>query len=292
MKYTEVVFEFYDEDGAGVDDSHLLHTARDITASLAGSVGFESFIETDNGIKGYIPETMFHKNALDECLENFHVGNITTKYSYREMEDKNWNEEWENGGFEPINVDGKCVIHDTSHTPDIPIGVIDIVIDTRQAFGTGNHETTRMIVSKILGMEMRGKHLLDCGCGTGILSIVAAKSGAERVTAYDIDEWSVENTIHNAELNGAGEKIETFLGDANVLTHVSGVFDIITANINRNTLIGDMPKFKEVLASGGTMILSGFYEDDIEMITNEAVTLGLVCEGKRVENGWAMIVLK
>ncbi|RRC97484.1 50S ribosomal protein L11 methyltransferase [Prevotella sp. OH937_COT-195] len=292
MKYTEVVFEFYDDNKIRIEDPHLLTTARDITASLAGAVGFDSFVETDNGMKGYILEEMFHKDTLDECIADFPIDNISIEYSYGEAENKNWNETWENGGFDPINIDNKCIIHDISNTHDIPADIMDIAIDAKQAFGTGNHETTRMIVSTMLGMEMRGKRLLDCGCGTGILSIVAAKNGADQVTAYDIDEWSVENTAHNAKLNGVGGKIETLLGDANVLTHVSGVFDIITANINRNTLIADMPKFKEVLASGGVMILSGFYENDIKMLTDEACKLGLDCEEKNTDNGWAMIVLR
>lgn len=292
MKNIEVVFVFYDEEKGLISDHQALTTARDITASLAGEIGFDSFVETDNGMKGYILEEMFHKNTLDDCLTDFPLYNIRIEYSYGEAEDKNWNETWENEGFEPINIDNLCFIHDTVNKPDMTEGMINIMIDAKQAFGTGNHETTRMIVSTMLKSDIEGKRVLDCGCGTGILSILAAKQGAARVTGYDIDEWSVRNTEHNAELNGVGENIEILLGDANVLTHVSGVFDIIIANINRNILIADLPKFKEVLASGGTMILSGFYEDDIKMIVDEAENMGMTFNEKKTENGWAMIVLK
>jgi ribosomal protein L11 methyltransferase len=169
---------------------------------------------------------------------------------------------------------------------------MDVVIDAKLAFGTGNHETTRMIVKTMFETEIKGNSVLDCGCGTGILSIVAAKLGAAHVTGYDIDEWSVRNTEHNAELNGVSDDVEVLHGDAHVLTHISGMFNIIIANINRNILLNDMPYFKEVMAADGTLILSGFYEDDVPLLVEKASTLGLLYEGKKTENGWAMIVLK
>ena len=194
--------------------------------------------------------------------------------------------------YEPIYIDDLCVIHDTTHLPDNAGGAMDVTIDAKLAFGTGNHETTRMIVKTLFEVELKGKSVLDCGCGTGILSIVAAKLGASHVTGYDIDEWSVKNTEHNAELNGVRDDVEVLHGDAHVLTHISGIFNIIIANINRNILLNDMPYFKDVLASGGMLILSGFYEDDIPLLVEKASTLGLLYEGKKTENGWAMIVLK
>ncbi|MDD7318122.1 MAG: 50S ribosomal protein L11 methyltransferase [Prevotella sp.] len=268
-----------------------LVAARDIAASLAGEIGFDSFVETENGMKGYILEEIFHKNTLDDCLADFPIHNIRIEYTYGEAEDKNWNEAWENEGFEPVNIDNKCIIHDTINIPEGTDSMVNILIDAKQAFGTGNHETTRMIVSTMMQADIEGKRILDCGCGTGILSILAAKRGAAQVTGYDIDEWSVSNTEHNASLNGVEERIEVLLGDANVLTHVSGVFDIIIANINRNTLIADMPRFKEILASGGKMILSGFYEEDIKMLVEEAERMGMELVGQKTDNGWAMIVL-
>ena len=292
MKYIEVDFTFSNGDNKGIGEEALLATARDITASIAGEIVFESFIETDEGMKGYILEEMFHKSTLDECLKDFPLEGISVGYTYKNAEYRNWNEKWESEGFEPIYIDDLCVIHDTTHLPDGNNKALDIVIDARLAFGTGNHETTRMIVETMFETEIKGKRMLDCGCGTGILSIVAAKQGAAHVTSYDIDEWSVSNTEHNAELNGVRSSIEVLYGDANVLTHVSGVFDVIIANINRNILINDMPYFKEVLASDGTLILSGFYEEDVPLLVEKASSLGLLYEKKKCENNWAMIVLR
>jgi ribosomal protein L11 methyltransferase len=243
-------------------------------------------------MNGYILDNMFHKEILDECLKDFPIESIKTAYSFKEAEYKNWNETWEKEGFEPIYIDDLCVIHDTTHLPDNAGDAMDVTIDAKLAFGTGNHETTRMIVKTLFEVEIKGKSVLDCGCGTGILSIVAAKLGASHVTGYDIDEWSVKNTEHNAELNGVRDDVEVLHGDAHVLTHISGIFNIIIANINRNILLNDMPYFKDVLASGGMLILSGFYEDDIPLLVEKASTLGLLYEGKKTENGWAMIVLK
>ena len=269
MKYIEVVFTFKNQDNSAIEDEQMMTAARDIAASLAGEIGFESFVETEEGMNGYILDNLFHKDILDECLKDFPIEGIKTAYSFKEAEYKNWNEAWEKEGFEPIYID-----------------------DLKLAFGTGNHETTRMIVKTLFEIEIKGKSVLDCGCGTGILSIVAAKLGASHVTGYDIDEWSVKNTEHNAELNGVRGDVEVLHGDAHVLTHISGIFNIIIANINRNILLNDMPYFKDVLASGGMLILSGFYEDDIPLLVEKASTLGLLYEGKKTENGWAMIVLK
>ena len=292
MKYIEVVFTFKNQDNSAIEDEQMMTAARDIAASLAGEIGFESFVETEEGMNGYILDNMFHKEILDDCLKDFPIEDIKTAYSFKEAEYKNWNETWEKEGFEPIYIDDLCVIHDTTHLPDNAGDAMDVTIDAKLAFGTGNHETTRMIVKTLFEIEIKGKSVLDCGCGTGILSIVAAKLGASHVTGYDIDEWSVKNTEHNAELNGVRDDVEVLHGDAHVLTHISGIFNIIIANINRNILLNDMPYFKDVLASGGMLILSGFYEDDIPLLVEKASTLGLLYEGKKTENGWAMIVLK
>jgi ribosomal protein L11 methyltransferase len=149
-----------------------------------------------------------------------------------------------------------------------------------------------MIVGMLLDMDLKGKRVLDCGCGTGILAITALKCGAADAVAYDIDEWSAENTRHNAEINGVADKIEVFEGNANVLSHISGVFDVVLANINRNILIADMPAFKEVMAHGGTLILSGFYEDDVPLLVEEAENLGLKLEEKRENGEWRMLVFR
>ena len=169
--------------------------------------------------------------------------------------------------------------------------LIKLGIQARNAFGTGTHETTQMIVGALLDIDLKGKRVLDCGCGTGILAITALKCGAADAVAYDIDEWSTENTRHNAEINGVADRIEVFEGNANVLSHISGVFDVVVANINRNILLADMPAFKEVMAHGGTLILSGFYEDDVPLLVEKAETLGLSLKEKKEEGEWRMVIL-
>ena len=165
-----------------------------------------------------------------------------------------------------------------------------IAIDAKMAFGTGTHETTRMIVSSLLDTDLSGKRVIDCGCGTGILGIVAAKLGASEVVSYDIDNWSVENTQHNAKLNGVD--IEVLEGDRNVLSHVSGLFDIVMANINRNILLDDMHAYEDVMQHNGILILSGFYQSDIQMLKEKAAELGLI-EVKRLTDGdWCCLILR
>ena len=148
-----------------------------------------------------------------------------------------------------------------------------------------------MIVTELLSLDLKEKRVLDCGCGTGILSLVAKRCGAEHVTAYDIDEWSVENTKHNAEINNI-ELVDILLGDVSVLSHVDGVFDVIVANINRNILLDDMPTIVETLSPDGCLILSGFYEEDAALLVEKAETLGLRESHRTVDNNWTMLAFK
>ena len=214
-------------------------------------------------------------------------------YSLRDAEDKNWNETWEEQGFEPITIEGKCVIHDTIH-PAHTEGkdITDVVIDTKQAFGTGSHETTHMIIKELFEMDLKGKSVLDCGCGTGILSIAAAKFGAVSIIGYDVDEWSVNNSRHNAMLNGKQDKIRIFHGDSEVLGSISGKFDVVAANINRNILLEDMPRFCGKMNNRAVLILSGFYETDIPILTDKASELNLRETDRMTEDGWACLVLR
>ena len=188
------------------------------------------------------------------------------------------------------------VLHPEGHdsgTEDVNAqSPIKIGIHARNAFGTGTHETTQMIVGMLLDMDLKGKRVLDCGCGTGILAITALKCGAADAVAYDIDEWSADNARHNAEINGVADRIEVFEGNAHVLSHISGVFDVVLANINRNILLNDMPAFREVMAHGGTLILSGFYEEDIPLLVEKAESLGLSLKEKKEEGEWRMLVFK
>lgn len=267
----------------------LTQIAKDLLPDLMGEVGFESFEDTPDGLKGYIPADLMDTNSLKQVLETFPLEGVNITYTLSDTEDKNWNEAWENTGFAPINIDDKVVIYD-ARTGKKPAGdsLINIGIEAKQAFGTGTHETTRMMIGAMLQLSLKGKRVLDCGCGTGILGIAALKLGAEAVVGFDIDEWSVENTQHNAAINEV-DNIEVFHGDAHVLSHVSGVFDVVLANINRNILLNDMPTYLEIMNAGSVMIISGFYEEDVKLLDEKANSLGLVKTSQKTDNHWCCL---
>lgn len=271
-------------------DETTLSTAREICAALAGYAGYESFEDTAEGVDGYVQQSLYDNDALAASFAEFPMEGISISYSTSEAEDKNWNEEWEKEGFAPIVIGDKCRIHDLYHEAEGSYPV-DIEIDARQAFGTGTHNTTRMIVGKLLDMDMKGKRVLDCGCGTGILSIVASKCGATSVVAYDIDEWSVDNTKHNAAINKT-ENIDVRHGDVGVLKNVTGTFNIVLANINRNILLADMPAMREKMQPDTVFIISGFYSEDVPMLREKAEALGLDFVEEKSSENWTMLVFK
>ncbi len=284
MKYLQATFHI---NGTNITPE-LMATASDIVSGLASEAGFESFSEEEGSLTGYVQEDLFNRELLDALLTDFPIPNISVGYDLEKAEYRDWNAAWEEEGFEPIDIDGLCIIHDKKHPVTVGEGQTEVVIDARMAFGTGTHETTQMMVDRLLHTDLKDKRVLDCGCGTGILSIVASKAGASSVVAYDIDEWSVDNTLHNAQLNGA-DNIEVLTGDIHVLSHISGVFDIVMANINRNILLADMPSMCEVLAVGGTLMLSGFYESDVAALTEEAERLGLILQSKSSIGDWVSL---
>lgn len=272
----------------------LLQVCKDLLADSAAEAGFESFEETQEGLEAYVQKEFFDKDALDTSIADFPIEGTDISYTIEDAEDKDWNEEWEEQGFDPICVDDQVLIYDAKHPklhPTTSPDHIEIGIEAKLAFGTGNHETTRMIVSTLLNMNLYKMRVLDCGCGTGILGLVASKLGASEVVGYDIDEWSVENAKHNAQLNGV-DNLEVYFGNASVINHISGVFDVVLANINRNILLEDMKSFRGVLNEGGYMILSGFYEEDIPVLLEKAKEFGLYESGRRTDNNWACLVLK
>ena len=284
MKYLTATFHLHTDNLS----SDMSDTAFDLIAYLGGEAGFESFEREGDILKGYVQEELFDKDLLSTLLSDFPLPGVAVHYSIEQSEYKDWNEEWESEGFEPIKVDGRCIIHDTKHVVEPTAGMIDVVIDAHMAFGTGTHATTQMMVSQLLSDDLQGKRVLDCGCGTGILSIVASKAGAHEVVAYDIDEWSVENTKHNASLNHV-TNIEVLCGARSVLTHVSGVFDYVMANINRNILLQDMRAMCEVMSKSGCLTISGFYEDDAPVLIEEAQSLGLTLQSKMSLGDWVSL---
>ena len=285
MKYLVAEFKIECQDG-------MIQIARDLLTDDLGEAGFETFEDTEDGIKGYVQESLFDENAMNDVISNFMLPDVTINANIQEAEYKNWNEEWEEAGFERININDSITIYDARHDDGNGIASgISIGIETKQAFGTGTHETTRMIVSTLLNIDLKGKRVLDCGCGTGILGIAASKLGASEVVGYDIDEWSSENAIHNAELNGVGN-MKVMLGDASVLKSVEGKFDVVLANINRNILLADMPAFVSVMADDSLLILSGFYASDVDLLIEKASSLGLSKIDSKSDSEWTCLVLK
>lgn len=272
-------------------DEDIKQIARELLADTAGEAGFESFEETETGLDGYVQMDLFHKEMLDQMISEFPIENVLIEYTIACVIDEDWNQEWESIGFEPIDINEKIMVFDAKKSIPLVERPISIGIEAKNAFGTGTHETTQMILSELLDLDIASKRVLDCGCGTGILGIAASKLGAEEIVAYDIDEWSVKNTDHNAVLNGVSN-IRVMEGDSSVLTHISGVFDLVMANINRNILIDDLPRFRDVLNVGGTIILSGFYTEDAPIILEKAWELGLSEFSRKENNNWCMLVLK
>ena len=279
MKYFEVEFTI----------SPFSADAADLFASLAGEAGFETFEDTDTGLKGYVQQSLFDEDTLRACIEDFPFEGTSIIYNVREAEDRDWNEQWEQEGFEPIVIADQLVIHDGRHLPEVD-SKVQIEIDAKLAFGTGTHETTRMICTQLLKLA-KGR-VLDCGTGTGILSICALKLGASEAVGYDIDEWSADNARHNAVINRVNDRFTSLLGDASVIDTIDGNFDIVLANINRNILLADMPKFVSKMHEGSLLILSGFYSDDCEILLEKANSIGLEFVSKTTDQDWACLVLK
>jgi ribosomal protein L11 methyltransferase len=263
-----------------------------------------------------VQEGLLNKSVLDDSLSDFLLPDVHISYTLSKAENKDWNETWEQEGFDPIDVCHKVLIvdanqseflsseaHGDSEFKDGKEGeagnvsaegtAYDVVvrIAARQAFGTGTHQTTQMIVSEMLGMDLKGKRVLDCGCGTGILSIVACKLWAAEACGYDIDQWSVDNTRDNAKLNQV-DNLLALLGDASVLQRIEGQFDVVLANINRNILLHDMPAFRTKMKKGALLVLSGFYVADLPLLEDEAATLGLHLDHQQHKDDWCCAVFK
>jgi len=301
MKYYEVTFTI---------SPHSVD-ACDVLAALAGEAGFESFEETETGLLGYVQQAIFDEAALKNALEDFPFEGVGISYEVREAEDKDWNEQWEEEGFDPIVIQRrevrgekgeKCpamVIHDGRHISEsISEDTIAIEIDAKLAFGTGTHETTRMVCSALLSYlspltsNLSPLRILDCGTGTGILAIAALKLGAREAVGYDIDEWSVDNARHNAVINRVDDRFTSLLGDVSILNEVEGSFDLMMANINRNILLADMPMMHERMAPNARLILSGFYTADSPMLIEKAQSLGMTLMAQDEDNDWACLVFK
>ena len=254
----------------------------EILIAELGEKPFESFVETETGIVAYIQKDL----CYDTVLEDIYIlssSEFTISYRIEEIDQVNWNEEWEKN-FEAIDVDGKCHVRAPFH--EKTVAEFDIVIEPKMSFGTGHHETTHMMIQHLLETDVVGKKTLDMGCGTAILAILAEMKGAKPIDAIDIDNWCYLNSIENAERNKCTE-ISVYEGDASLLLNKK--YDLIIANINRNILLNDMQTYVTCLSQNGILLLSGFYNEDIPFIDESCVEKGLVFVKKLERNNWVSL---
>lgn len=258
--------------------------ATEILIAELGELDFDSFMETEEGLSAYIQEHFVTDNLLDDV---FILKNPDFEIDYRteSITQVNWNEEWEKN-FDPIDVEGICYVRAPFH--ETKNAEFEIVIEPKMSFGTGHHETTFMMMKHLLNLNIQGKEVLDMGCGTAILAILASMKGAKHVDAIDIDNWCYLNSIENAERNEI-DNISVFEGDASLLIDKKDHYDLIIANINRNILLDDMKAYAEAMKSGASILFSGFYTEDIEAIVAEANKYELFLDTQLERNNWASI---
>lgn len=256
--------------------------ASEILVAELAEWGFESFVDTERGILAYIQESLWNEHILDEIYilksEEFLI-----TYSFRIIEQVNWNEEWEKN-FDPISVDGLCTVRAPFHPKTDT--KYDIIIEPKMSFGTGHHETTYMMLQFLLQTDFSRKSVLDMGCGTSVLAIMSEKRGATKITAIDIDDWCVENSIENIQRNDC-KCIEVKLGDASLLKNEH--FDVVIANINRNILLNDLSLYAATLSQNGMVLLSGFYKSDMPVILEECSKHGLSFVENLERNEWVAV---
>lgn len=264
-------------------------TATDVMAAMLADAGCESFVADSDGLTAYAPATTFDRDAIDAAINDFPLQGITVSRRDSRIEGRDWNAEWERHYFKPIVIgDNEAVVHSSFHT-DIPRCRYDITIDPKMAFGTGHHATTSLIATRLLSLDLEKRKMVDMGTGTGILAILAAMRGASPVTAIEIDPPAYANAVDNVALNGQPQ-IDVRLGDAALLEGISGV-DLFVANINRNVITGDIAAYRSTLAPGATMLLSGFYVDDIPIVAKAAEAVGLTPVGHTERDRWACLEL-
>lgn len=260
--------------------------ATDILAALLADIGFESFVPCEDGMEAYVPQQLYDEEAIATVVSSFPIEGHEITYNSEFIEGEDWNAEWEKNYFQPIVLGNDCVIHSTFHT-NVPEARYNILIDPKMAFGTGYHQTTCHMLRAILASDMKGKSVLDMGCGTALLAILARKHGADNVVAIDIDEFAYENAKENIILNDTPD-IEVRLGGADAIKECD-CFDFVIANINRNILLADMANYVRCMHSGSQIFISGFYTDDMDVLKEEAARNGLRYMDYAEDNRWAMM---
>jgi ribosomal protein L11 methyltransferase len=255
----------------------------DILIAQLAELDFDTFVDNDNGFCAYIPEEKFNALQVDDSISAY-KDSFKFNYQTKLIQQQNWNQEWESN-FQPIDVDGNCYIRAPFHKQKEGY-LYDVIIEPKMSFGTGHHATTQLMIQQLMKLDIKNKSLLDMGCGTGVLAIVASMMGANPITAIDIDEWSYTNTIENLAKNNINNVV---VHKGNVQLLKGKTFQTILANINKNVLLNDMIEYVKSLEKGGDLLLSGFFETDVDELTNKAIELGLIVEGKEVFNQWTML---
>ncbi|MCR5312724.1 MAG: 50S ribosomal protein L11 methyltransferase [Bacteroidaceae bacterium] len=256
--YAEITISPFSEDSA------------DILCALLGDADYDSFETTETGVKAYIQESKFNEDNLKSVLDSFLIPDVKLSYKVEELENKDWNEEWERESYSPILEEE-----------------FGIKLNPKMAFGSGSHETTYMLTKYLMSKDFTGKRVLDMGCGTGVLGIAMAKKGAKEVVAIDIDDMSVENAKENFELNSI-ENVNIILGDA---SKIEGKYDVIVANIHKNILKNDMKTYVAHLSKDGTLLMSGFYTEDVDELESVAKLCGLSIVDILSNNNWCALVV-
>jgi ribosomal protein L11 methyltransferase len=258
----------------------------EILIAELGEIGFDTFEESSDGFDAFVENENFNKSELDD-LKNRYDSQTPLVFSFHRIEKKNWNEEWEKS-YEPIIVDDRCMIRADFHKP-AKAYPYEIIITPKMSFGTGHHQTTHLMISQQMKIDHKRKRVMDAGCGTAILSIMACKLGASEVAAFDIDEWSVINGNENIQLNNCNN-IRIQQGKINDV-NLDGEFDIILANINKNVLLSEISVYSKFLSKNGKLLLSGFYTTDIPDLLLEASKSNLREGGRDERDNWATVLL-
>lgn len=260
---------------------------EDVLSAMLADIGFESFVNTDEGVMAYVQEHIFNERSISQVLENLPLDAKIT-FTSNQIEDKDWNEEWEKNYFKPLIIDNKCIIQSSFHN-EKTVCDYNIIIEPKMAFGTGHHQTTELVIREMLNFDFQGKQVLDMGCGTAILAILASMRGADPILAIDIDQWAYDNAKENTQLNNV-DNIDIQIGGADLLLNKGDIFDVILANINRNILLSDICTYSAVLKKEGSLFMSGFYQEDIPAITEECNKNGLTFVHSHTKDNWAVVL--
>lgn len=264
----------------------------DILSFYLGNIGYESFVASETGLEAYIPQKYFSEEKLKKVLHflaiemNDLLKDVKVEYEFNLLEEKNWNKEWEKNYFKPLVVSDKCLVRSSFHSVDKQYDY-EITIDPKMAFGTGHHQTTYLMLQEILRLDLKNRSVLDIGCGTAVLAILAAKMGARDIVAIDFDEWACFNAKENVLLNNITD-VAVRLGEVDLIQDEK--YDFIFANINRNVLLQDIHHYAKAMNKGATLIMSGFYLEDVPIIKMECEKNNLSLQKTEQKDNWCAVV--